>query len=382
MLTQQASRGEAPHLSIVTHDSASRPKGQKAQDLVNLLTKDFPLTQAELATQAGVSRAYVCKQIPSLIAKGLIKQVGKGYVLADNKEEALISTLTVEVNKLTDLVNKLTDLLALQIAESQKDRDILNKLLVNELTKTVNKLTSEETVKAEPPDIRAETVERHSDPPENYTKPPEIIAESITEIVENDSEIASNGQFSAFAEKGGVTGGFPPLSVSNTVSINSIDIQFEETVIKSHTHASKEKKSAKKSELSLFVTNDNQLEGPDLFAQWYQAYPRKVAKGAAQKAFSKLSISDQQKAVNTLQPWLNNQDFRGAKIQFCPHPATWLNSRRFEDELNVPTYQLDNTQGTIFEGGRVQPTKENKLFQATVGAAQRLGLRPEHFGRI
>lgn len=76
----------------------------------------------------------------------------------------------------------------------------------------------------------------------------------------------------------------------------------------------------------------------DAFEQFWKAYPRRVGKGAAEKAFTKIRISDSLlktilSAIETakLTPaWLKDDG------QFIPHPATWLNQRRWEDEI-APT---------------------------------------------
>ena len=67
---------------------------------------------------------------------------------------------------------------------------------------------------------------------------------------------------------------------------------------------------------------------PSGFAEFWMAYPRKVAKGAAEKTWRKLKPSPELIAVilDSLQVW----DLPEAK--FIPHPATWLNHRRWEDQ--------------------------------------------------
>ncbi len=71
------------------------------------------------------------------------------------------------------------------------------------------------------------------------------------------------------------------------------------------------------------------------FDRFWDAYPRKVAKGAAQKAFEKLSpdeamLAQMQRAI----AWqINTPGWRKNGGEYIPHPATWINQRRWEDEV-------------------------------------------------
>ena len=70
------------------------------------------------------------------------------------------------------------------------------------------------------------------------------------------------------------------------------------------------------------------------FSRWWAAYPRKVGKADALKAWLKLkpdpavqtTILEAVARQRTWPQWVKNGG------QFIPHPATWLNGRRWEDE--------------------------------------------------
>lgn len=96
------------------------------------------------------------------------------------------------------------------------------------------------------------------------------------------------------------------------------------------SHARAREESAKK---------ENHLG--ELFDQFYAAYPRKVAKKAAQKAFAKikdagsklpaiLQALEKQKAE-----YQQQHDFQRDGWRFFPHPATWLNREQWEDETET-----------------------------------------------
>jgi hypothetical protein len=71
------------------------------------------------------------------------------------------------------------------------------------------------------------------------------------------------------------------------------------------------------------------------FERFWQAYPRKTAKTAARKAWAKLypvnglldTIMAAVAAQSNSRQWLTDGG------RFIPHPATWLNNARWEDEV-------------------------------------------------
>ncbi len=80
------------------------------------------------------------------------------------------------------------------------------------------------------------------------------------------------------------------------------------------------------------------------FEDWWKVYPRRESKGYAQKKFSlaikglSLVHGDREKAFNWLmmrtRAYANSPRGKGDK-QFIPHPATWLEGRKFDDDEEV-----------------------------------------------
>jgi hypothetical protein len=64
------------------------------------------------------------------------------------------------------------------------------------------------------------------------------------------------------------------------------------------------------------------------FEQFYEAYPRKIAKGAANKAYR---AARKKASAALLLAGLTRQVFDGPE-QFIPYPASWLNAERWRDE--------------------------------------------------
>ena len=73
------------------------------------------------------------------------------------------------------------------------------------------------------------------------------------------------------------------------------------------------------------------------FLSFYEGYPRKEAKPDAYKAWSKLSPSNGVvKAIMAgLEAWKKNPNWLKDNGQYIPLPASWLNKRRWEDEITT-----------------------------------------------
>lgn len=74
------------------------------------------------------------------------------------------------------------------------------------------------------------------------------------------------------------------------------------------------------------------------FAEFWKQYPNKKAKASAEKRWNKIKPDDQTFSLimsglsrhKSSRAWLKDNG------EFIPHPATWLNERRWEDETESP----------------------------------------------
>lgn len=82
------------------------------------------------------------------------------------------------------------------------------------------------------------------------------------------------------------------------------------------------------------------VRGPDVngdFEQFWRAYPRRVAKGDARKAWRQMQavlppiavVLQAVAAARASEQWRRNEG------QFVPYPATWLRAERWDDEHEV-----------------------------------------------
>lgn len=74
------------------------------------------------------------------------------------------------------------------------------------------------------------------------------------------------------------------------------------------------------------------------FFDFWQLYPKKVAKPAAIKAWVKLNPNDEtfRKILESVKAQSASPDWLKDGGQFIPHPATYLNGRRWEDLFEAP----------------------------------------------
>ena len=114
-----------------------------------------------------------------------------------------------------------------------------------------------------------------------------------------------------------------------------------------------EEKKKERKEVTLAHSSENdahpmdervcvRLKVSELFAKFWKAYPRKVAKIAARRTFERIVRSEKANAealVETMCRALAKQrtsdEWQREDGRYIPYPATWLNAGRWEDESAV-----------------------------------------------
>ena len=123
---------------------------------------------------------------------------------------------------------------------------------------------------------------------------------------------------------------------------------------------------------------------PPGFEEFWQAYPRKVGKDAAAKAFAKRKVNAALLAqmLQALERQRPNLD-RRENGRFIPHPATWINGRRWEDQAQAPPavpFESAKTRAArervfAMTGGILgrPPTQQTEVFDAATNSLTALG---------
>lgn len=91
-------------------------------------------------------------------------------------------------------------------------------------------------------------------------------------------------------------------------------------------------------------TNARVRVGGD-FDRFWAEYPKKVGKGQAQKAFSKVSVPVET-LIDAVQRQKGSVQWQKDGGQYIPNPSTWLNQKRWEDDLDSL-----NMGGGVTHGG-------------------------------
>jgi hypothetical protein len=79
------------------------------------------------------------------------------------------------------------------------------------------------------------------------------------------------------------------------------------------------------------------------FDTFWAAYPRKEGKGAAQKWWEKRKPSAElvDQMLAAIEGWKQSLQWQRDNGQYIPHPNTWLNQSRWEDEIPPPATAND-----------------------------------------
>ena len=94
------------------------------------------------------------------------------------------------------------------------------------------------------------------------------------------------------------------------------------------------------------------------FNDFWSLYPRKVSKRVAEKSWNKLSPLEQAGALEALPNHIEYWKLKQTATEFIPHPATWLNQGRWEDELDMTVVVKEDKSWMATEAGIVAKAAE------------------------
>lgn len=93
------------------------------------------------------------------------------------------------------------------------------------------------------------------------------------------------------------------------------------------------------------------------FDEFWSAYPKKVGKGAAQKAWAKIrpSATLHKKMMAAIADAIESEQWQRDDGRYIPNPSTWLNQSRWEDELKKKGGEI-NAVNRGHTGGGFRPS--------------------------
>ena len=79
------------------------------------------------------------------------------------------------------------------------------------------------------------------------------------------------------------------------------------------------------------------------FEDFYVQYPKKVSRKDAENAWKKLTKTQKQKALESIQDHIYLWQLEGRERVHIPYPATWLNGGCYDDEIIFPAKKTNET---------------------------------------
>jgi hypothetical protein len=102
----------------------------------------------------------------------------------------------------------------------------------------------------------------------------------------------------------------------------------------------------------------------DRFEQFWQIYPRHEVKVKARQVFERINPDDD--TLKAMLQWIGQAKYskQWQSPHFIPHPATWLNQRRWEDDV-PPLPEIHTDTVGLYTG---EDTEKSPEFSAAIAA--------------
>lgn len=141
----------------------------------------------------------------------------------------------------------------------------------------------------------------------------------------------------------------PDEPVAETTLWNDSQGGFAHTVESEGTNAlSANKKTNNTSSVQMQDEPVNEHPSPKeqsaiRFDTFWEAYPKKIGKGAAKKAWAKIKPSETllQEMLKAIETARRTEQWQRDNGQYIPNPATWLNQERWDDEYGARGRESD-----------------------------------------
>jgi len=120
------------------------------------------------------------------------------------------------------------------------------------------------------------------------------------------------------------------------------------------------------------------------FQIFWTAYPRKVSKPSALKSFEKLDVDEKLLAAMlvAIEQQSRSEQWRKEAGRFVPHPATWLNDRRWEDGVQPDDFEAPRPNWAIRAGFANRYDAENAGCNERNAETYCAGQRIEKFAPV
>lgn len=170
----------------------------------------------------------------------------------------------------------------------------------------------------------------------------DVIERSLAELVEEEvltidgdvlmqKRMVKDGKLSEIRASAGSKGGKATVS-------RLVDDTFAQTKLQANGQAKTQASAEYEIENESIGTKKTKKPTVTGFETFWSAYPRKVAKPNALKAFEKIQPDESllNKMLKAIESAKTSHQWTKDGGQFIPHPATWLNAQRWADEVPAP----------------------------------------------
>ncbi len=83
------------------------------------------------------------------------------------------------------------------------------------------------------------------------------------------------------------------------------------------------------------IKNNKNEKNLELFEIFWKLYPNKKSRKKSLDVWNKISLEDQLKCIDVVPAHCAQEQWQRDNGKYIPHPSTWLNQRRFDDELGT-----------------------------------------------
>ena len=149
----------------------------------------------------------------------------------------------------------------------------------------------------------------------------------------------------------------PSIGSNCTIPLGQIElmdkVKMNHTITREYTETTTDIKTIQKKSASPKATLDS-------FDQFWESYPRKTAKANAQKSWAKIKPDDIPEIMAGLEKYKRCKQWQD--VNYIPHAATWLNGKRWTDEvITVVDRHTLPDRNDYDEGTKLTPEQKARI---------------------
>lgn len=151
-----------------------------------------------------------------------------------------------------------------------------------------------------------------------------------------------------------------PFASENRMVEHQDAFDFDEDTFENHTYDAFENQTLKNTN----IKNNNKEYTTNNFETFWELYPRKVGRGAAEKAFTKAVAKSSSEVI--LQGAISYANSKALpEMQFIPHASTWLNQERWLDvvEHSAASTSTTSVAEDIIRRSRMMGSQTDKELE-------------------